>query len=118
MQAMRELNEMGCDELAGVAAELGFGVLTGRGRAEALAHLDQCEACRGSVSRLTVTGEEFLGLLPSSEPPPGFETRVMERIGLAAAGTGARGRTGRLRHFCRKLSRAGTGQVSRAAEVQ
>jgi hypothetical protein len=114
---MRELNEMGCDELAGVAAELAFGVLTGRGRAEALAHLDQCEACREGVRRLTVTGEEFLGLLPSSEPPPGFETRVMERIGLAAPGTGTSGRAGRKRHLGRNLSREGTGQVSRTRRM-
>jgi hypothetical protein len=61
-QAMRKLNEMGCDELAGVAAELGFGVLTDRGRAEALAHLDRCAACRESVRQLTMTGEAFLDL--------------------------------------------------------
>jgi hypothetical protein len=33
-----------------------------------------------------LTGEQLLGMLPASEPPPGFETRVMERIGLAAPG--------------------------------
>jgi hypothetical protein len=54
---MSELNEMGCAEFAGVAAELALGVLT---------------------------GEELLRLLPAGEPPAGFETRVMERLGLAA----------------------------------
>jgi hypothetical protein len=29
-----------------------------------------------------VTGEELVGLLPAIEPPAGFETRVMERLGL------------------------------------
>jgi anti-sigma-K factor RskA len=82
MQTMSELNEMGCDEFADVAAELALGVLTGRERAQALMHLDQCDACRESVRQMTMTGEELLGLLPASEPPPGFETRVMERIGL------------------------------------
>lgn len=81
---MSELSGMGCDEFADMAAELALGVLTGRERAEAIAHLDRCEACREHVRQLTVTGEELLGLLPASEPPPGFETRVMDRLGLAA----------------------------------
>jgi hypothetical protein len=85
---------MGCEEFADVAAELALGVLTGRERAEALAHLDGCDACRATVRQLTLTGEELLGLLPASEPPPGFETRVMERIGLGVPEVG----TSRRRH--------------------
>src|SRR4029077_15218094 len=46
--------------------------------------LDRCEACRENVRQLTVTGEELVGLLPAIEPPAGFETRVMERLGLGA----------------------------------
>ncbi len=80
---MSEVNEMGCAEFADAAAELALGVLTGRERARALAHLDRCEACRENVRQLTVTGEELVGLLPAIEPPAGFETRVMERLGLA-----------------------------------
>jgi hypothetical protein len=82
MWTMSEVNEMGCAEFADAAAELALGVLTGRERARALAHLDQCEACRENVRQLTVTGEELVGLLPAIEPPAGFETRVMERLGL------------------------------------
>jgi hypothetical protein len=91
---MSELNDMGCARFADVAAELALGVLTGRERAEALAHLDFCDECREHVRQLTMTGEELLGLLPSREPPPGFETRVMERLGLAMPGPrhAARGR--------------------------
>lgn len=80
---MSEISQMGCEEFASVAAELALGVLTGRERARALAHLDHCDACREDVSQLTSAGEQLLSLLPTSEPPPGFETRVMERIGLA-----------------------------------
>ncbi len=80
---MSEPNSMSCAEFSDSAAELALGVLTGRERAEALAHLDHCETCRGHVRSLTVTGEKMLGLLPAAEPPPGFESRVMERIGLA-----------------------------------
>lgn len=80
---MSEMNEMGCEDLAEVAAELALGVLTGRERAQAIAHLDRCDACREHVRRLTLTGEDLLGLLPGIEPPAGFETRVMSRLGLA-----------------------------------
>jgi hypothetical protein len=81
---MSELNDMTCAELADVAAELALGVLTGRERAAALAHLDKCEECREYVRQLMATGEQLLDLLPTAEPPAGFETRVLERIGLPA----------------------------------
>ena len=81
---MSEVNDMGCAEFGDVAAELALGVLTGRERARALAHLERCDACREDVRLLTVTGEELVGLLPAIEPPAGFETRVMDRLGLAA----------------------------------
>lgn len=81
---MSELNDMACAELADVAAELALGVLTGRERARAIAHLDECDACREDVRQLMATGGQLLELLPTAEPPAGFETRVLERIGLAA----------------------------------
>ncbi len=80
---MSELNEMGCREFSDISAELALGVLTGRERAQALAHLDHCASCREEVRQLTATGEGLLGLLPSVEPPAGFEARVMDRLGLA-----------------------------------
>ncbi len=85
---MSELNEMGCHEFSDVAAELALGVLTGRERAQALAHLDHCASCREKVRQLTATSEGLLGLLPSVEPPAGFEARVMDRLGLAAPAPG------------------------------
>jgi hypothetical protein len=69
---MSELNQTGCAEFADVAAELALGALTGRERARALAHLDQCDACCETVCQLTVTGEGLVGLLPAIEPPAGF----------------------------------------------
>lgn len=73
---------MNCAEFAEAAAELELGVLTGRERADVLAHLDQCDACAADIRRVTV-GEQLIGLLPPSEPPLGFETRVLERLGFA-----------------------------------
>jgi anti-sigma-K factor RskA len=104
MWTMSEVNEMGCAEFADAAAELALGVLTGRERARALAHLDQCEACRENVRQLTVTGEELVGLLPAIEPPAGFETRVMERLGLGAPAPDPARPLSPARRFGRKLA--------------
>jgi hypothetical protein len=82
---MSEMSEMTCAELADVDAELALGVLTGRERARALAHLDRCETCREDVRLLLATSEKLVGLLPEREPPAGFETRVLDRLGLPVA---------------------------------
>ena len=85
---MNERNGMTCGELADVAAELALGVLTGRERAAAIAHLGTCEVCREDVRQLMATGEQLRELLPAAEPPVGFETRVLERLGLPAGPNG------------------------------
>lgn len=111
---MNELNEMGCDEFGDVAAELALGVLTGRERAQAIAHLDHCDACRENVRQLTMTSEEMLGLLPAMEPPAGFESRVMERIGVATPSPHPVSHISRARSFGKKLNGwTGGGQVGR-----
>jgi len=86
------IDRVDCAQLADMAAELALGVLTGRERAAALAHLDGCPACSEYVRELTVTGEELLGLLPPHEPPAGFESRVLERLGLPVPGGDPQGR--------------------------
>jgi hypothetical protein len=85
---MNEPDEMTCADFAAVAAELALGVLTGRERAVALEHLDRCDACRENLRQLSLAGDELLSLLPAIEPPPGFETRVLDRLGIAASGPG------------------------------
>jgi len=82
---MSESSDMTCAELADVSAELALGVLTGRERAMALAHLETCDECREDVRELMETGEQLIELLPPVEPPAGFETRVLARLGLPAA---------------------------------
>ena len=86
MSELDDMDDMSCDAFAEVAAELALGVLTGRERAAALAHLNGCESCREQVRELTMAQDELLALLPSQEPPAGFESRVLERIGLTVPG--------------------------------
>ncbi len=78
------LTTMRCAELHDLDAEVALGALTGRGRAAAIAHLGECRACREDVRRLMVIGGQLLELLPPVDPPPGFETRVLERVGIPA----------------------------------
>ncbi|MEU2334132.1 zf-HC2 domain-containing protein [Streptomyces sp. NPDC006654] len=75
-----------CEKLRENGAELALGVLPGRERAEALAHLDGCADCREHVRQLTGIGDRLIGLLPQSEPPSGFETRVARSLAEMAAG--------------------------------
>ena len=69
--------------LTDVTGELALGVLTGRQRARAIQHLEQCDTCRVRVGDLTGTAEQLLRLLPEREPPPGFAIRVTSRIARA-----------------------------------
>ena len=71
-----------CEWLRAVADELALGILPGQERAEAIAHLDSCPTCREHVEQLTLVGDGLLSLLPGSEPPAGFETRVTDGLGL------------------------------------
>jgi hypothetical protein len=88
-----------CGELDDVAAELALGALTGRERAQALAHLHTCEECPEVIRRLMTTAEQLPALLVDREPPPGFEDAVLARIGLTTLppAPGHRGGKARLR---------------------
>ncbi|MFD7446310.1 anti-sigma factor family protein [Streptomyces sp. NPDC059909] len=77
--------EMTCEQLREIGAELALGILPGRERAEAVAHLDRCADCREYVEELILVGDGLLGLLPGSEPPVGFEARVSRRLSQALA---------------------------------
>jgi hypothetical protein len=113
---------MECREFSDVAAELALGVLTGRERAQALSHLDRCTSCREKVRELTATSEGLLGLLPSMEPPAGFEARVMDRLGLSAPAPSPASQprwTSRLAHLGRKAARpAPAGQARPAGRTR
>ena len=83
-----EHDDMTCAHVHDVAAELALGALTGRERAIAIAHLERCRVCREDVRQLMATGGQLLELLPHATPPAGFETRVLERLGMPASPEG------------------------------
>ena len=73
-----------CAELHDRGAELALGVLPGRERAAAVAHLQHCAECRAYVHDLAPVADGLLDLIPAAEPPPGFDSRVLRRMGLPA----------------------------------
>ncbi|MEU9591076.1 hypothetical protein AB0D84_15315 [Streptomyces sp. NPDC048193] len=70
-----------CPRLRDVAAEVALGVVPAEERAAALAHLQRCPACLANVRELARTADELIHLIPGREPPAGFESRVLQRIG-------------------------------------
>ncbi|HEY2281250.1 MAG TPA: hypothetical protein VGI00_23060 [Streptosporangiaceae bacterium] len=60
--------------------ELGLGVLTGRERAQAVEHVQQCGRCRARVHGMAFTSDELLSLVPGQQPPAGFSAQVTERL--------------------------------------
>jgi hypothetical protein len=73
---------MRCEETRDLAAEIALGIADGEERAEALRHLSTCEECRHVVEQLSLVADELLVLAPVEEPPAGFESRVVEAMGL------------------------------------
>ena len=75
---------MRCDEVRDLAPEIALGIADGEERAEALRHLSACAECRRAVERLTEVADELLVVAPVQEPPAGFESRVVQAMGLQA----------------------------------
>jgi hypothetical protein len=73
---------MTCEEIRELAPEVALGVAEAEERAEVLRHLSSCSECRHAVEQFTLVSDELLMLAPEQEPPAGFESRVIESIGL------------------------------------
>jgi hypothetical protein len=72
---------MRCEQVSELAPELALGIAGGEERATALDHAAGCAACRQEVGELSEVADELLMLAPAQEPPAGFESRVLDRIG-------------------------------------
>jgi hypothetical protein len=73
---------MSCEELRELAPEIALGTIDGEERADALRHLATCAECRRLVDQFSEVADELLLLAPIQEPPAGFESRVIEALGL------------------------------------
>jgi hypothetical protein len=73
----------GCEFFTSVAAELALGSLAGAERSAAIAHVDQCEPCRTLVEGLSATADSLLLAAPETDPPAGYEVRLLARLNQA-----------------------------------
>jgi hypothetical protein len=79
-----------CAQVRESAAEFALDILEPHERSLIAAHVLGCPACRAEVDSMASIGSRLLELLPGTEPPLGFDQRVLARVG--ADGTGNRGR--------------------------
>jgi Putative zinc-finger len=82
---MTRYGRLTCAEVLDRAPELALGILPARERAAAMAHLQDCSSCREQVRQYVRAADGLLELVPPAEPPAGFETRVLRRLGLRPA---------------------------------
>jgi hypothetical protein len=71
-----------CADVEELLPELALGILGGRERAAALDHVGTCAACSAELEELSQAADSLLQVAPEAEPPPGFEVRVLERLGV------------------------------------
>ena len=82
----------GCDAYDDDLSELALGVLTGRERVHALAHVESCPSCAEELEQLSRAADAVVQVAPEIEPPLGFEVRLFERMGVVDTPHGRRRR--------------------------
>ena len=80
-------DDLGCQALRAAAADLALGTLDGTERGEGLAHVAGCPDCQAHVQELTEVVDHLLASAPEAEPPAGFESAVIARIGAEGRAT-------------------------------
>ncbi len=80
------------DRLRDELAEYALGIGDGRTRSEIVAHVSECDECAEEVASLTAAAESMLRLIPGQDPPAGFESAVLARIGVSDAAPARRPR--------------------------
>ena len=86
---------MDCSDADTMLAELALDVLPGDQRATVLAHVEQCPTCRQLLEELTETADDLLLAGAVTEPPAGFDDRVLTSIDEASEERGSRRRADR-----------------------
>jgi hypothetical protein len=72
-----------CDAFKDQIPELALGVLHGRERTEAIAHIEQCQSCHEELLLMGGLADQLVDLTPAAEPAPGFEIGVLAAIKAA-----------------------------------
>lgn len=70
----------GCTSVRESLAELALGILRGDELREATAHLEHCRDCQREVAGMLPVASQLLELIPGTEPPLGFDRRVLREV--------------------------------------
>jgi hypothetical protein len=79
-----------CDAVQDDLVELALGVLSGRDRAVALAHVETCPDCAARLERLSFAADRLLEVGEEVQPPIGFESRLAGHLGWTRQRSGWR----------------------------
>jgi len=63
------MSDVTCDVVRECAADFALGAVTGRERADLLAHLDRCQSCQALVGEYAGVADSLLDLVPEADPP-------------------------------------------------
>jgi hypothetical protein len=77
---MKDTRRLTCTEIMELAPDAALDLLDGAQRAAVVAHLDECATCRAAVVDLLDVADLTLLLVPDSQPPVGFEDRVLDAL--------------------------------------
>ena len=72
--------EISCADVRDSAAEFALDILPSDERAVIAAHMLRCPACRLEIESMENVGTRLLELVPGTEPPLGFDRRVLARV--------------------------------------
>ena len=84
-----------CERFDTAADELALGIMDEPQRSQLLLHATGCARCSALLDGLGGVGDRVLGLAPQLEPPAGFESRALQRMGAEAAPAGGASRAPR-----------------------
>jgi hypothetical protein len=73
-------DDVSCEQVRDLAADLAVGIADGQERDAALRHTATCAECRHLVAELSSVADDLLLLAPAHEPPPGFASRTLARM--------------------------------------
>jgi hypothetical protein len=70
-----------CSDFDTDSAELALGLLTDPRRSALVEHAVACRRCQARLDDLVAVGDRLVLLAPQVDPPAGFETRALSRMG-------------------------------------
>ena len=93
------MTDLTCTEVRNASAEYALDILEPHQRSALAAHLLRCPTCRAEVESMNGVATRLLELVPGTEPPLGFDRRVLARVrDLSPAPGPSRWIGGRERH--------------------